>query len=205
MSLDFGDLILTGKEVILRPLNINDSAALARASSESRENYKFNPIPNGLDEAIKYVSRAINQRDKGERFPFAIIWNGRIVGTTSYADCQQWSWPSDCALQRQETPDVLEIGYTWLAQSAQRTRCNSEAKLLILSHAFDSWKVHRVSFRTNERNTMSRRAIERLGAKFEGIRRADMPGMDNAVRNSAFYSIISSEWPEVKSQIIERL
>ena len=99
----------------------------------------------------------------------------------------------------------MEIGYTWLAQSAQRTRCNSETKYLLLEQSFDTWKVHRVSFRTDERNERSRKAIERLGAKFEGIRRCDMPGIDLSVRNSAFYSILLDEWPEIKKQLLVNL
>ena len=101
------------------------------------------------------------------------------------------------SLQRTEHPDAVEIGSTWLAASAQRTRCNTEAKYLLLSHAFDVWRVHRVSLKTDERNTKSRRAIERLGALFDGVRRADMPGQDGSVRNSAYYSIVPGEWPTV--------
>ncbi len=84
---------------------------------------------------------------------------------------------------------MVEIGSTWLAVSAQRTWCNTEAKYLLLSHALDVWKVHRVALKTDERNARSRRAIERLGARFEGVRRADMPGQDGSVRSSAYYSI----------------
>ena len=86
---------------------------------------------------------------------------------------------------------------TWLAASAQRTRCNTEAKLLMLAHAFERWQVHSVSLKTDERNARSRRAIERLGARFDGLRRADMPGADGTVRTSAYYSILAAEWPVV--------
>ena len=92
----------------------------------------------------------------------------------------------------------MDIGATWLAASAQRTRCNTEAKLLMLTHAFEVWRVHRVALKTDERNTASRRAIERLGARFEGVRRADMPGQDGSVRHSAYYSIVQAEWPAVR-------
>ena len=101
-------------------------------------------------------------------------------------------------------PDVLEIGGTWLSASAQRTVCNTEAKYLMLKHAFERWSVHRVSLRTDERNRRSRRAIERIGARFEGIRRADMPGADGTVRNSALYSIVAAEWPDVR-KLLENL
>jgi len=96
---------------------------------------------------------------------------------------------------------VVEIGATWLAASAQRTRCNTEAKILMLAQAFDVWQVHRVSLKTDARNAKSRRAIERLGALFEGVRRADMPGSDGSVRDSAYYSIVRAEWPDVRKRL----
>ena len=99
----------------------------------------------------------------------------------------------------------MDIGATWLAASAQRTRCNTEAKLLMLTHAFDVWRVHRVALKTDERNAASRRAIERLGARFEGVRRADMPGQDGSVRHSAYYSIVQAEWPAVRKTLEDAL
>src|SRR5438445_11771185 len=125
----------------------------------------------------------------------------RVVGGTSYLDLQQWRWPPGSPLQRTDRPDALEIGATWLSASAQRTRCNTEAKYLMLSHAFDVWQVYRVSLKTDERNTKSRRAIERLAALFEGVRRADMPAQDGSVRNSAYYSIMQGAWPDVRTKI----
>ena len=133
--------------------------------------------------------------------PFTVLWRNRVVGSTSYSDFQPWEWPAGSEKQRVDRPDAVEVGYTWLAASAQRTRCNTETKYLLLTHAFEVWRVRRVSLRTDERNSRSRRAIERLGAQFEGIRRADMPGQDDTVRNSAFYSILQSEWPEVRKRL----
>jgi RimJ/RimL family protein N-acetyltransferase len=92
-----------------------------------------------------------------------------------------------------------------MAASAQRTRCNTEAKYLLLAHAFDVWQVHRVSLRTDERNAASRRAIERLGARFEGARRADLPAPDGSVRNSAYYSIVRAEWSDVRRKLEDAL
>ncbi len=151
------------------------------------------------------VEKALRQQTLEQRIPFTILWCSRVVGTTSYYDYTPWEWPVGCDLQRADRPDTLEIGYTWLAASAQRTRCNTEAKYLLLSQAFDSWEVHRVSLRTDVRNERSRRAIERLGAQFEGVRRADMPGQDCTVRDSAFYSIVSAEWPQVQNRLREIL
>ena len=91
------------------------------------------------------------------------------------------------------------------AASAQRTQCNTEAKHLLLSHAFDVWQVHRLSLKTDERNAGSRRAIERLGAMFEGVRRGDMPGQDGTVRSSAYYSIMRAEWPAVRKTLEDAL
>ena len=198
-------LALRGLEVTLRPLSVDDVEALTAASAESREHYGFSEIPEGLEETRRYVEKALGQQDAAQRIPFTIVWCGRVVGTTSYYDFQPWEWPVGCDLQRQDQPDALEIGYTWLAASAQRTRCNTESKYLLLSHAFDFWEVHRVCLRTDVRNERSRRAIERLGAQFEGVRRADMPGEDCTVRDSALYSIVIAEWPQLQNQLKEIL
>lgn len=192
---------LRGTEVVLRPLSVDDAEALALAASESREHYRFNPVPDGLNGATAYVGRALRQRDEGWRIPFTILWGERVVGSTSYSDLRPWEWPAGSDRQRTDRPDSVEVGYTWLAASAQRTRCNTEAKYLLLTHAFDAWNVYRVSLRTDERNARSRAAIERLGATFEGVRRADMPGQDGCVRNSAFYSIVRTESPVVKDRM----
>jgi RimJ/RimL family protein N-acetyltransferase len=196
---------LRGDTVTLRPLSVADVAALAAAASESRQSYQFTRVPNGLEEAGRYIELALADRDAGHRLPFAIVWRDRVVGSTSYLDVQRWRWPAGSPLQRTDRPDSVEIGSTWLAASAQRTRCNTEAKHLLLSHAFDVWDVHRVCLKTDERNAQSRRAIERLGARFEGLRRADMPAQDGSVRTSAYYSIVRAEWPDVRKRLEDAL
>src|SRR3954471_16586389 len=165
MTLDLGNIVLSGAEVVLRPLVRGDAAALAAAAAESRENYDMSPVPDGLAEAEAYIAYALEQKTAGARYALAVEWQGRGVGTTSYYDFQPWRWPKGSALQRRDAPDAVEIGYTWYAASAQRTRCNTDAKLLLLQNAFETWRVHRVSLRTDERNERSRRAIERLGCK----------------------------------------
>ena len=189
----------------LRPLTPADAAALALAASESRGEYGYTRVPNSVEDARRYIELALSDRDAGRRMPFAIEWHDRVVGSTSYLDIQQWRWPAGSPLQRTDYPDSVEIGSTWLAASAQRTRCNTEAKYLLLSHAFDVWRVHRVCLKTDERNARSRRAIERLGAVFEGVRRSDMPAQDGAVRSSAYYSIVPAEWPLVRKGLEEAL
>ena len=198
-------LVLRGAEVLLRPLTMNDAAALAAAADEGREHYGFSSVPDGPDGAREFIARALRQRDAGRRLPFTIVWRGRVVGSTGYSDYQTWEWPAGSPRQRAGRPDVVEIGYTWLAASAQRTRCNTESKYLLLAHAFEAWDVHRASFRTDERNQRSRRAIERLGARFEGVRLADAAAADGTVRNSAYYSIPRADWPAVRERLTRLL
>ena len=194
-------LVLRGPTVTLRPLSLDDAGALAAAAAESREPYAFTRVPDGVDDARRYIEGALADRQTRGRLAFATLWQDRVVGSTSYLGAERWPWPAGSPLQRSDRPDVVEIGATWLAASAQRTRCNTEAKLLMLSQAFDVWQVHRVSLKTDARNLRSRRAIERLGALFEGIRRADMPGSDGTVRDSAYYSIVRREWPHVRTRL----
>ena len=99
----------------------------------------------------------------------------------------------------------VEIGSTWYANRVQRTPLNTEAKLLMLTHAFDRWKVLRVCLKTDARNTRSRNAIERIGAVFEGVLRNHMPSYDGGIRDSAFYSITSADWPAVRAGLAARL
>jgi RimJ/RimL family protein N-acetyltransferase len=194
-------LVLQGPTVTLRPLSPADAAVLAAAASESRDHYAYTRVPDGVEDAHRYIATALADRETRGRMPFAVLWHERIVGSTSYLDVQRWRWPAGSPLQRTDDPDAVEIGATWLAASAQRTRCNTEAKYLLLFHAFDVWRVHRVTLKTDARNAQSRRAIERLGAIFEGVRRADMPAQDGSVRNSAYYSIVRAEWPDVRKRL----
>ena len=197
--------VLSGPTVTLRPLAIADAGALAVAAAESRQHYIYTRVPEGIGEAERYIAAALRDRDGGQRMPFVTLWHDRAVGSTSYLDIQQWRWPEGSPLQRTDRPDALEIGATWLSDSAQRTRCNTEAKYLMLTHAFEVWGVHRVALKTDERNARSRRAIERLGAKLDGVRRADMPGQDGSVRSSAYYSIVRAEWPAVRATLEKSL
>jgi RimJ/RimL family protein N-acetyltransferase len=195
------EIDLIGSEVSLTSLEESHVAALTAAARESRDRYGFTFVPDGEDATRRYVEKALAGRARGDRIPFVVAWRSRIVGTTSYWYPKSYDWPEGSPLRRIGRPDSVEIGATWLAASAQRTRCNTEAKLLLLEHAFDAWGVHRVAFRTDERNEGSRRAILRVGAKFEGIQRAEMQASDGGVRSSAFYSIIAPEWPAVRERL----
>lgn len=203
--LELGDLRLSGWDVALRPLALNDAGLLAVAAAESRESYGFTPVPQGRSEARRYVEQALQQRGSGQRYPFAVERHGLVVGSTSFMDFQPWRWPDQCARRSTDRPDALEIGYTWLAGPVQRTSCNTMVKFLLLKHAFEAWDVLRVSFRTDERNHRSRRAIERIGARLDGVLRADRPGADCSIRNSACYSILAPEWPEIRAALLQRI
>jgi RimJ/RimL family protein N-acetyltransferase len=203
--MQIADFILEGKDVRLRPLALGDVEALAAAAAEARDTFSWTWVPDGIDETRKMAETALKQRREGTRYPLVTVYRERIVGWTSYFRIEFWDWPEGHPQFGRTTPDAVEIGGTWLSRSAQRTRCNTEAKLLMLRHAFDVWNVHRVHFETDERNTRSRNAIARLGAKLEGIRRADRPGRDGAVRNSARYSITADEWPAVEGNLKEKL
>lgn len=102
-------------------------------------------------------------------------------------------------------PQVAEIGSTWYAAAYQRTGVNTECKLLMLRHAFETWRATRVTLKTDARNKASRAAIERLGARFEGVRRAHGPAQDGIVRDTACFSVIAAEWPAVRDRLQRRL
>jgi RimJ/RimL family protein N-acetyltransferase len=203
------DLVtLEGRCVLLEPLSLDHVPDLLRAATQSRATYDLTDVPSDEADMRRYVDKALSGRDSGNMFPFATIdrATGRVVGSTRFGNIESWNWPVGNPHQRGEhLPDVVEIGWTWLAPDAQRTGINAEAKLLMLTHAFESWMVHRVSFRTDRRNERSRVAVERLGARFDGVVRAAQIAYDGTIRDSAVYSILDSEWPEVKERIEGRL
>ena len=190
-------LIFEGREVTLRPLEQRDAPALAAAAEGLRALHPVSFVPEGMGAAAAYVEEALSAKAKGQRYPFAIVWQGVLSGTTSYLDFAYWKRPGVGS----DVPAAVEIGATWLSRAAQRTRCNTESKYLLLKYAFEHWRVERVSLKTDERNGHSRGAIERIGAQFEGVRRAEMLGADGAVRNSAYYSILADEWSAVKERL----
>jgi RimJ/RimL family protein N-acetyltransferase len=128
--------------------------------------------------------------------------DGEVVGATRFLDLQYWPVGDG---RQGDVPVVAEIGGTWLAPKVHRSAVNTEAKLLMLTHAFETWRVRRVSLKTDARNARSRAAIERLGARFDGVLRAHMPAADAGLRDSAFYSILDSEWPQIHARLTSRL
>jgi RimJ/RimL family protein N-acetyltransferase len=191
-------LSLRGRVVRLEPLSLEHVPALIAAATEDRSTYAFTLVPGDAEAMAAYVTTALAEQIEGRALPFATIVDDRVVGSTRFMDIDYWD---TAAANGPRVPSVVEIGSTWLAASAQRTGANSEAKLLMLSHAFETWHVHRVTFKTDARNQRSRQAIERIGASFEGVRRAHHPTYDGTIRDSAYFSIIADEWPEVKRRL----
>lgn len=187
---------LAGKHVRLEPLAMTHVDALVTAAGESRDAYTWTWVPHGTDEVTDYVAAALARRDAGLVEPFATVWDGRVVGSTRFL-LERWKGNEDV----RGVPDVCEIGYTWLAAAAQRTVVNTEAKLLMLTHAFETWRVHRVALRTDARNTRSRAAIERIGAKQDGVLRAFELGVDGSARDTVWFSILRDEWPAAKARL----
>ncbi|AOL07415.1 MULTISPECIES: GNAT family protein [Burkholderia] len=186
--------ILSGERVELRPLDSSDRQALLDAAADGQLwNLKVTVVP-GPQTIDAYIDTALQGRSAGTVMPFAIVdrASGRVIGSTRF-------WKIDRKNRK------LEIGHTWLSESAQRTRANTEAKWLLLGYAFDVLQCVRVQFTTDELNEKSRAAILRLGAKQEGIVRHERIMPDGRKRNSVRFSIIDDEWPEVRAWLLAKL
>jgi N-acetyltransferase len=196
---------LEGKHIRLEPLDERHVAGLVVASSEDPNLYRWSPVPQGKGEAASYVETALSWHDAGTAVPFAILRadDGTVIGSTRFWNIERWAWPANHSYHGRGGPDACEIGYTWFAKSAIRTGANTEAKLLMLRHAFEVWQVLRVCFHTDSRNLRSRAALERIGGKFEGILRAHRMAADFIPRDSVRYSIIAAEWPAVKQRLLQ--
>jgi RimJ/RimL family protein N-acetyltransferase len=203
-------VVLASDVVTLRPMVIDDVDALAAAAAEDRSTYGFTSVPAGATAMREYVEGVLADERAGWALPFVttLTADGRVVGSTRFLDLDDWCGERRVGgppLGAVGTPRTAEIGATWLAASVQRTAVNTEAKLLMLRHAFDTWEVERITFKTDARNARSRAAIARLGAHFEGIRRAHGRASDGGVRDSAYYSIVRAEWPDVRAGLEARL
>ncbi len=207
--------VLEGAGVRLEPLTAGHAAALAAAAAQERGSFGYTWVPDGAADAERYVQQALTGRDQGRAVPFAVrrLAGQRVVGSTRFLDLDVFGWPSPWPPgvsagpepSAERPPSVAEIGSTWYAASAQRTGVNAACKLLMLTHAFDVWGVLRVTLKTDARNAASRGAIERLGAQYEGVRRAHFPALDGGIRDTAYYSVIAPEWPKVREGLRRRL
>ena len=189
--------VLEGSLVRLEPLAVRHAGDLAAAAEEDRGSYGHTLVPRG-SEVGGYLDAQFARAAQG-LIPFAQVrrGDGRAVGSTAYWDPRSWAGRDDLR--------AVEVGFTWLSASAQGSGINAEAKLLLMSHAFSVLRVVRVDFKTDARNERSRAAMAALPAQFEGIFRKHMlmPGI--GVRDSAFYSVIDEDWPEVRANLRRRL
>jgi RimJ/RimL family protein N-acetyltransferase len=199
MSLRLDVPVLRGSSVRLEPLAMRHASDLARAAEEDRSSYGFTLVPRGAE--VEAYPAAQLARDG--LIPFAQVrtQDGMAVGCTAF--WQPRAWPDRQDLR------AIEVGWTWLAGSAQGAGINVEAKYLLFTYAFETLGVARVDLKTDARNERSRRAIERVGARFEGVLRnwspSWAPGEAGMLRDSAMFSVIAAEWAIVKSALHARL
>ena len=183
-------LSLNAHGIRLVPLELNHEAGLRAAAADGELwNLRITSVPTP-DEARGYIETALQGRAEGHRIAFAVIEeeSGTVLGSTSYHDILP-------AVKR------LEIGYTWYAKRVQRTHVNTTCKLLLLSHAFESLGCNVVGWRTDNFNFASQRAIERLGAKKDGVIRGNVLRRDGTIRDTVMYSLHRGEWPEVRAHL----
>jgi len=185
---------LSTDRLTLRPLSLADVPALGQAASDGALWEKTTTTVPQADGFDGYVRKALDLQAAGLALPFATVVNdgSRVVGSTRYMNID--------AVNRR-----VEIGTTWIAKSWQRTFVNTHAKFLMLRHAFEVLGCIAVEIRTHSRNDQSRAAIERLGARLDGILRRHMIMPDGHIRDTAVYSILPEEWPEVKARLEQRL
>lgn len=183
---------LEDRDLVLEPLQLEHEPGLRDAAGDGALwTLWFTSVPEPA-QTRDYIQTALRQQVEGNRLPFAVRYQGRIVGSTSYHDIVP-------AIAR------LEIGYTWIAKSLQRTSVNTRCKLLLMAHAFDTLGAQLVGWRTDIENLNSQRAIERLGARKDGVLRHHHPRRDGTVRDTVMYSMTASEWPAARERLRARL
>jgi RimJ/RimL family protein N-acetyltransferase len=193
-QLQIAPVTLEGQHTRLEPLTLAHDVALVGAAGDGELWNSVVTVVPSRDTVTDYIQEALTAQARGSELPFVIVQKatGKVVGTTRFYEI----------LPPQRN---AAIGYTWVAASAQRTAVNTEAKLLLLTHAFEHWQLVRVEFITDVLNEQSRAAILRLGAKQEGILRNHLIMPNGRIRDSVCFSIIAEEWPEVKAHLGARL
>jgi len=188
------DVKLKGKVISLKPLKIKHRTKLLTAAGDGELwNLWYTSVPNS-DTIENYLDNAWVEKNRGTSLPFVVKHRGdkKIIGTTRFMNI-------DSDNKR------LEIGHTWYSKSYQRTAVNTECKLLLLTHAFETLNCIAVEFRTHIANEASRNAIKRIGAKQDGILRNHRILSDGSYRDTVVFSIIAKEWPELKKELQTKL
>jgi N-acetyltransferase len=188
------DVALEGRFVRLEPMRADHLEALAEAGiAEGVWRWTIQDITT-TEQMKEYVDAALDERGRGSSLPFVTreLSSGKIVGSTRFGNIDAHNRKA-------------EIGWTWIHPDWQRTYVNTEAKLLMLTHAFETWKCIRVELKTDALNQKSRNAILRIGAKFEGVFRQHMITDSGRLRDTAYFSIIDTEWPGVKAALLSMI
>ncbi|MEC8860664.1 MAG: GNAT family protein [Pseudomonadota bacterium] len=183
-------ITLNANGIVLTPLDHHHEAGLREAAADGELwNIRVTSVP-APGETDAYIEKALEMRRLGTRFAFAVIEEatGTVLGSTSYHDI---------------LPEVMrvEVGYTWYARRAQRTHINTTCKLMLMTHAFETLNCNIVGWRTDNFNFASQRAIERLGAKKDGVIRGNSLRRDGTIRDTVMYSLSKGEWPEVRAHL----
>jgi len=187
-------VVLEGQHIRLEPLQKNHLAGLAAVGLDP-ELWRWIPTPvRTAEEMAVYIATALREQEQGASLPFALVERrtGRLMGSTRYGNIDR-------------TNRHVEIGWTWVAPEWQRTAINTEAKYLLLKHAFETLNCIRVELKTDSLNERSRAAILRIGAREEGIFRNHMITASGRIRHSVYFSIVDSEWTSVKARLEARL
>ena len=187
-------VVLEGQHIRLEPLQKNHLAGLAAVGLDP-ELWRWIPRPvRTIDEMAGYIETALREKEQGASLPFALVerQTGRPIGSTRYGNIER--------INRR-----VEIGWTWVTREWQRTAANTEAKYLLLKQAFETLGCKVDGLRTDNFNFASQRAIERLGAKKDGVIRHHAQRRDGSVRDTVIYSVLASEWPDVKKNLLLRL
>jgi RimJ/RimL family protein N-acetyltransferase len=184
-------ITLRDERVVLEPLGLQHEEGLRRAAADGELwTIRVTSVPEPGD-TRGYIERALQGHAEGHRLAFAVLdaASGEVIGSSSYHDIVP-------------AVDRLEIGYTWYAKSRQRTHVNASAKLLLMRHAFETLGAKLVGWRTDNFNFTSQRAIERLGARKDGVLRHHALRRDGTVRDTVMYSVTAGEWPEIKAHLL---
>jgi len=191
---------LTGELVRLEPLRHEHGPGLLAAAAGGGEEYRWTVVPQDEAAVRRYVETAVAARDSQTAVPFAVVRrrDGAVIGSTRFWHLEYWAWPDP-----RPAPDTCEIGHTWLSRDAIRTGVNTEMKRLMLTHAFEVWQVRSVCLHTDARNQRSRDAMQRIGARFEGVLRSHRLGADLAPRDSVRFAITAADWPAVRVRLDE--
>jgi len=200
--------------VRLLPLQRAHIGPLLEAATSDRSTFGLAPVPDNVEDMTAYVEAALADVEARRAVPYAIErkHDGRVVGATRLMSLQWWTWPAgpihvegEPRRPDRDPPDVAEIGHVWIEPGAQRTAVNTSACYLLMRHAFERWRVHRLVLKTDARNDRSRAAIARLGGHFEGILRAHKPAADGLVRDTAMFSILPADWPALRGRLMSLL